>query len=168
MLPNCISLPLVPLPGGGDAGGGAGPGNDGGPIEYHDRMEKARQKPKWSTMRNGMRTLRLDGVVTIREGEKSAAGAATMVVRVAYDKAGGDTVPCAVLWHLEPAFDPGFAGGAIEFWSGGLCLRGAVPEMLYLGMWAKRTVRAGALPKLKGEGELHGLAEAGLFPPPEM
>lgn len=109
---------------------------------------------KWSELRNGVRTLRLSGIVRLRD----AMGTGEIFVSQRYVAAGPVLLPGIVDWKLETDADPTgdmLAEMQMDFDGHGLRLNGQV--FLIRANTGGRSIYMGA-------GPLSGLKEAGLLP----
>jgi hypothetical protein len=112
-------------------------------------------EPRWSELRDGVRTLQLSGIVRL----KDAVGTGEISVSQKYVAAGPVLLPGTVDWELETDADPTgdmLAAMQMNFDGHGLRLQGQV----FL-----RRANARGRSTYAGAGPLNGLKEAGLLPP---
>jgi hypothetical protein len=112
-------------------------------------------EPKWSELRDGVRTLQLSGIVRLRD----AMGTGEILVSQRYVAAGSMLLPGIVDWELKTTADPTgdmLAEMQMSFDGHGLRLDGQVFLM---------RANAGGRSIYTGVGPLNGLKEAGLLPP---
>jgi hypothetical protein len=130
-------------------------------MREHEDSDKS-EAPQWTALARGVRTLTLRGTATLRIEEESKTGEGEIVAEQHYSRIGDETLPTLTTWKLRTptALSAGRRGDVIvEFTSsGGLHLCGVA--------FLDGINSAGA--RYTGERRLHGLAEAGLFPPPPI
>ena len=130
-------------------------------MKKHEGLEKS-EPPQWSALARGVRTLTLRGTATLRIEGESRTGEGEIVAEQHYARVGDEDLPTLATWKLRTpwALSVVRRGDVIvDFMSeSGLHLRGVA--------FLNGINSAGA--RYTGERHLHGLAEAGLFPPPPI
>ena len=130
-------------------------------MKKHEGLEKS-EPPQWSALARGVRTLTLRGTATLRIEGEWRTGEGEIVAEQHYARVGDEDLPTLATWNLRTpsALSVVRRGDVIvDFMSeSGLHLRGVA--------FLNGINSAGA--RYTGERHLHGLAEAGLFPPPPI
>jgi hypothetical protein len=109
---------------------------------------------KWGELRDGLRTLQLNGIVRLRD----AMGTGEIFVSQRYVAVGSILLPGTVDWQLETNADPTgdmLTEMQMSFHGHGFRLDGRVFLM---------RANVGGRSKYTGAGPLNGLKEAGLLP----
>jgi hypothetical protein len=128
-------------------------------MKEQEGPDKAKA-PQWTALARGVRTLTLRGTATLRIEGESKTGEAEIVAEQHYARVGDEDLPTLYTWKLRMPTALSAdrrADVVVDFTTeGGLHLCGVA----FLSGFSS----AGA--RYTGERHLHGLAEAGLFPPP--
>ena len=116
------------------------------------------EAPRWTPLTYGVRTLTLQGIVTLRIGDESKTAEAEIVVEQRYPRASSEDLPPLTTWKLRTtvALTDVRADVSVDIrCDGGIHLRSTA----FLGAINS----SGA--EYTGKTPLDGLVEAGLFPP---
>lgn len=130
-------------------------------MKEHEATDKS-EAPQWTALTRGVRTLTLRGTVTLRIEGESKTGEGEIVAEQRYVKVGDEDLRTLATWKLRTltALSAERRGDImVDFKTeGGLHLCG-VAFLDGINSTGRRYT---------GERHLHGLAEAGLFPPPPI
>ena len=130
-------------------------------MKEHEGSDES-EAPQWTALARGVRTLTLRGTATLRIEGESKTGEGEIVAEQHYSTVGDETLPTLTTWRLRTpmALSADRRGDVIVDFTteNGLHLCGVA--------FLDGINSAGA--RYTGERRLHGLAEAGLFPPPPI
>jgi hypothetical protein len=125
------------------------------------RIDGKSKVPQWTPLTHGVRTLALQGTVTLRAGDESKAADAEIVVVQRDLKSTSDDMPAPTNWRLRTAvaFPDIRADVIVDFKSEyGIQLRSTA---FFSGISSTGAAYT-------GKAALDGLVGAGLFPPPPL